>query len=93
MEIDLLKQLCEAPGLPGAEEAVKNIVISKLQEYTQEITEDVLGNVIAHIPGKGPKLVIDAHMDEVGFMVNHVDEKGFLRYFTDSDWLFGVKSL
>jgi len=79
MRIELLKQLCETPGLPGAEEPVKEIVISNLSKFTQEITEDPLGNVIAHIPGNGPRLVMDAHMDEVGFMVNHIDQRGFLR--------------
>ncbi len=79
MRIELLKQLCETPGLPGAEEPVREIVISNLSEFTQEIKEDPLGNVIAHIPGNGPRLVMDAHMDEVGFMVNHIDQRGFLR--------------
>jgi putative aminopeptidase FrvX len=79
MRVELLKQLCETPGLPGAEAPVKEIVISNLREFTQEIKEDTLGNVIAHIPGNGPKLVMDAHMDEVGFMVNHIDRRGFLR--------------
>lgn len=79
MRIDLLKQLCQTPGLPGAEQPVREIVISNLKEFTQEIKEDTLGNVIAHIPGSGPRLVMDAHMDEVGFMVNHIDQRGFLR--------------
>lgn len=79
MRMELLKQLCETPGLPGAEDPVKQIVISNLREFTQEINEDALGNVIAHIPGNGPRLVMDAHMDEVGFMVNHIDQRGFLR--------------
>jgi endoglucanase len=78
MQIDLLKRLCEAPGLPGAEEAVKEIVISSLREFTDEITVDALGNTIAHIPGRGPRLVLDAHTDEVGFMVKHIDQRGFL---------------
>ncbi|HWP91324.1 MAG TPA: M42 family peptidase [Thermodesulfobacteriota bacterium] len=78
MQIDLLKRLCEAPGLPGAEEAVKEIVISSLREFTDEITIDALGNTIAHIPGRGPRLVLDAHTDEVGFMVKHIDQRGFL---------------
>ena len=46
MEIKLLKQLCEAPGLPGAEEPVKEIIISNLKELTEEIRTDALGNVI-----------------------------------------------
>src|SRR5574341_567103 len=79
MEIKLLKQLCEAPGLPGAEEPVKEIVISNLTVHTEEITIDALGNVIAHIPGDGPRLLLDAHMDEVGFMVKHIDQRGFIR--------------
>jgi endoglucanase len=78
MQIDLLKRLCEAPGLPGAEEPVKEIVISSLKEFTDEITIDALGNTIAHIPGRGPRLVLDAHTDEVGFMVKHIDQRGFL---------------
>jgi putative aminopeptidase FrvX len=78
MQIDLLKRLCEAPGLPGAEEAVKEIVISSLKEFTDEITIDTLGNTIAHIPGHGPRLILDAHTDEVGFMVKHIDQRGFL---------------
>ncbi len=73
MEIKLLKQLCEAPGLPGAEEPVREIVISNLKDYTEEIRIDALGNVIAHIPGDGPRLLLDAHMDEVGSMVKHID--------------------
>lgn len=79
METKFLKQLCEAPGLPGAEEPVKEIVISALKEFTEEITQDALGNVVAHIPGDGPRLLLDAHMDEVGFMVRYINERGFLR--------------
>ncbi len=79
MDIELLKALCEAPGLPGYEEPVKEIVKEVFAEFTDEITEDPLGNIIAHVPGKGPRLVLDAHTDEVGFMVNHIDERGFVR--------------
>ncbi len=78
MNIDLLKKLCDTPGLPGDEGKVKDIFIKEINKYTQDITTDVLGNVIAHIPGEGPKLVLDAHMDEVGFMINHIDERGFI---------------
>lgn len=79
MDIELLKALCEAPGVPGHEEPVKEIVRKAFSEFTEEITEDALGNIIAHVPGEGPRLVLDAHTDEVGFMVNHVDSRGFLR--------------
>lgn len=79
MDIRLLQQLCEVPGLPGAEEQVRDIVVSLLKEFTEDIKKDPLGNVIAHIKGDGPKLILDAHLDEVGFMVNHIDQRGFLR--------------
>ncbi|MGQ0793916.1 MAG: M42 family metallopeptidase [Deltaproteobacteria bacterium] len=79
MNIELLKLLCETAGLPGAEEPIREIVLSSLREFTDEISCDRLGNVVAHIAGKGPRLVLDAHMDEVGFMVSHVDARGFVR--------------
>jgi len=79
MNIKLLKQLCETPGLPGAEEPVKKIIKKEFEKLTKEVSEDALGNIIAHIPGKGPKLVLDAHTDEVGFMINHIDKRGFVR--------------
>jgi len=79
MNIKLLKLLCETPGLPGAEEPVKKIIKKEFEKLTKEVSEDALGNIIAHIPGKGPKLVLDAHTDEVGFMVNHIDKRGFVR--------------
>ncbi len=78
MDLDLLKKLCEAPGLPGHEGPVKEIIREVFAEFTNDISEDALGNIIAHVPGKGPKLVVDAHTDEVGFMVSHIDSKGFL---------------
>ena len=79
MNIKLLKLLCETPGLPGAEEPVKKIIKKEFEKLTKEVSEDALGNIIAHISGKGPKLVLDAHTDEVGFMVNHIDKRGFVR--------------
>lgn len=79
MNIKLLKTLCETPGLPGAEGPVKEVMKREFGKLTDEVTEDAIGNIIAHIPGKGPKLVVDAHTDEVGFMVHHIDKLGFVR--------------
>ena len=78
MNIQLLKELCDTPGLPGDENRVRDIFIREIKKHTDKIKIDVLGNIIANIPGKGPKLVLDAHMDEVGFMINHIDDKGFI---------------
>jgi putative aminopeptidase FrvX len=80
--MELLKKLCEAHGVPGREEAVRELVISELRGICDEIRTDALGNVIAlkKGSGRGPKVMLAAHMDEIGFLVSHIDEKsGFLR--------------
>jgi putative aminopeptidase FrvX len=80
--MELLKKLCEAHGVPGREEAVRELVISELRGICDEIRTDALGNVIALKKGSGhgPKVMLAAHMDEIGFLVSHIDEKsGFLR--------------
>jgi endoglucanase len=78
--MELLKRLSETPGIAGREEAMRVIVREALAGYVDEISVDRLGNVIAHRKGTGPKVVVAAHMDEIGFLVSHVDEEtGFLR--------------
>ena len=79
MNTKLLKILCDTPALPGGEDLIRQFLLTELKNYTKGIQIDTLGNLIAHIPGPGPKLVLDAHMDEVGFMVSHIDNNGFLR--------------
>ncbi len=78
--MELLRRLAEAAGIPGREEEVRDIVRAAVAEVVDEVQVDVLGNVIAHKKGSGPKVVVAAHMDEIGFLVSHVDEEtGFLR--------------
>ncbi|MCL0048768.1 M42 family metallopeptidase [Dehalococcoidia bacterium] len=84
MEMELLQRLAEAPGIPGREEKVGEIVKEALEGHVDEIRTDVLGNVIAQKSGGGDaprvKVMIAAHMDEIGFFITHIDEKtGFLR--------------
>lgn len=77
---DLLRRLCEAPGIPGREDQIRSVVIEELSSIVDEVSVDALGNVIGVRRGSGgPKVMIAAHMDEIGFFVSHVDEKGFLR--------------
>ncbi len=76
----LLRRLSETPGIPGREEAMRAIVRESLTGHVDEISVDCLGNVIGHKKGTGPKVAVAAHMDEIGFLVSHVDdETGFLR--------------
>jgi len=78
--VELLRKLSEAAGIPGREEAVRAIVRGALKGHVDTMEVDKLGNLIAHKKGKGPKVVVAGHMDEIGFLVSHVDEEtGFLR--------------
>jgi putative aminopeptidase FrvX len=78
--MELLKRLSETPGIAGREEAMRVIVRDALTSHVDEISVDRLGNVIAHKKGTSPKVAVAAHMDEIGFLVSHVDEEtGFLR--------------
>jgi tetrahedral aminopeptidase len=80
LNFDLLKTLCETPGIPSREEPIREVVIEALSPLVDSISVDVMGNVIGHKKGTGgPKVLIAAHMDEIGFMVKHIDDKGFIR--------------
>ena len=78
--MDLLKRLSEAAGIPGYEAPVRAIVAEALEGHVDSMEVDALGNLIAHKAGEGPVVVIAGHMDEIGFLVRHIDDKtGFLR--------------
>ncbi|MDH5381300.1 MAG: M42 family metallopeptidase [Cyclobacteriaceae bacterium] len=82
MNIPLLKEICEVAGAPGYESRVRTIVLREIEKYVDEVKIDNLGNVIALKKGRSSekKSMIAAHMDEIGFMVTHIDENGFLRF-------------
>ena len=80
MNEDLLRLLTETPGPPGREERIREVVRRELAADVDEESVDPLGNVIARRRGRGgPRVMLAAHMDEIGFMVSHVDDQGFLR--------------
>ena len=79
MNLDLLKELTEVTGVPSREERVRSIVVRELTPLCDEVSVDALGNVIGRKKGKGPRLMLAAHMDEIGFLVNHIEDEGFLR--------------
>lgn len=76
----LLEILSNATAPSGFEGQVRNIIKEKLSGYVDEIKIDRLGNVIAHKKGKGKKVLLDAHMDEVGFIITGFNEDGTLRF-------------
>lgn len=83
MNIKLLKEICETPGAPGFEQPIRKVVLRELKGLADEVNIDNMGNVIALKKGKArKKVMIAAHMDEIGFIVTHIDEQGFLRFHT-----------
>ena len=91
MNIDLLKRLCETPGVPGREERVRALIQKEVKGLFDEVTVDPMGSLICRrLPrskGKGKKngksgaatrVMLLCHMDEIGFYVSHVDAKGWI---------------
>lgn len=83
MNLPLLKQLSEAPGVPGREERIRAILEKESQGLFDETTTDNLGSLIAVKRSKSPnakKILLACHIDEIGFYVKHIDDKtGHLR--------------
>ena len=87
INFDLLKKLCETPGVSSREDKVRDLVIEELKPLTDEIRVDTLGSVIAIKKGTGgPRVMLAAHTDEIGFLVKFIDDKGFLRLQPVGGW-------
>lgn len=86
INVKLLKQICEIAGAPGFEKRVRGLVIELITPHADEVKTDNLGNVIALKKGTrnpdGKRVMVAAHMDEIGFIVTHIDDNGFLRFHT-----------
>lgn len=82
MNIELVKELVEAYGPSGFEDNMRDLIRPLVEDYADEISVDVMGNLIVHKRGDGSglKVMIAAHIDEIGLMVTHITEKGFLRF-------------
>lgn len=82
MSIDLLRRLCETPGIPGREERVRALIEQEAAGLFDEIRTDAMGSLICtRKPTRGeggPRVLLCCHMDEIGFYVSHIDEKGFI---------------
>ena len=79
----LLKRLIETPGVPGREERQREIAREELGSLTDEVRTDALGSVIGTKNGSGDgRVMVAAHTDEIGYLVKHIDDKGFVRLQT-----------
>lgn len=86
VDISLLKTICSIPGAPGFEKRIRDKIEETIQGFTDELYTDNLGNLISIRHGEnnseGKRILIAAHMDEIGFVVTHIDDNGFLKFHT-----------
>ncbi len=85
INVALLKETCEVAGISGFEQRVRELVLREIDTLCDNISTDNMGNLIALKKGKGnnlKKVMIAVHMDEIGFIVTHIDDKGFLKFHT-----------
>jgi putative aminopeptidase FrvX len=86
---ELIRKLTETYGPSGAEEKIRAVIRAEVESLADELRVDPLGSLVAHKQGpsigsgqadKGKRILLAAHMDEIGVMVTYVDEKGFARF-------------
>ena len=86
-DFDLLRELTETGGVPGYEDRIRDIVRRELAETTDRVRSDAMGNVVGTLEGESDyEVAVPAHMDEIGFMVRHVDSEGFLELDPLGGW-------
>jgi len=81
----LIKKMVETPGPSGQEQLIRAAILEEIQGSADEIRTDAMGNLIARKGSKQPnglRIMISAHMDEIGLMVTHVDDEGFARFIS-----------
>lgn len=80
--IEITRKLVEAYGPSGREDQIRSIIRDEVAELADQISVDTLGSLIATVVGNGSgrRIMLAAHMDEIGVIVTHIDEKGFLRF-------------
>ncbi len=79
---ELLMRLIDANGPSGHEHPVRAIIMTEIKDYVDEMFIDKMGNLIAHRKGKGMRIMLAAHMDEIGLMVKKIEENGFIHFST-----------
>jgi endoglucanase len=91
MDIELLKNICETPGVPGYEKAVRSLVLAEVEHLVDHVWVDNIGNVFALKKGvrnpENKKVMVAAHMDEIGFIVRFITKEGFI-YVQPLEFLF-----
>ena len=89
MNIELLRRLCETPGVPGREGRVRDLIRAEIEGLFDEVRQDPMGSLICKRSARAKRhekadehvtrVMLLCHMDEIGFLVSHIDDKGFIR--------------
>ena len=77
--INKIRELVQVKGVSGNEGGVAAYIKGQIMPYVDKVYEDALGNLVAVRKGEGPKVMLMAHMDEIGLVATFIDEKGFIR--------------
>ena len=86
-DFDLLRELTETSGVPGYEDRIRGLVRREFEGVADSVRTDAMGNVVGTVEGDSDySVAVAAHMDEIGFMVKHITDEGFLRVDTLGGW-------
>src|SRR5581483_9954894 len=85
--VALLQQLTDAAGPPGFEEPIRKVMVDLMRPLAASVTFDGLGSIIATQGTQGPRVMVDAHMDELGGMIRRVTPRGLLSMQMLGGWL------
>ena len=93
--MDLLEKLVSTFGVSGNEDAVRDLIMEEIKSYVDEVFVDKLGNLIAHKKGERPKVMLTAHMDEIGLISKGIEGRGRILFstigFIDPTMLLGER--
>ena len=84
--LEFLKQLLTTPGPSGDEAAVARLWRAEAERFADEVTADVRGSSFALLRGAAPRILLAGHIDEIGLMVSHIDDEGFLWFAPIGGW-------
>ncbi|MEO1413476.1 MAG: M42 family peptidase, partial [Bacteroidota bacterium] len=77
INFELLSRICKTPGTSGFEQRIRELVLQEVADLADEVRTDAMGNVIAIKRGESDqRVMVAAHMDEIGFIVTHIDDDG-----------------
>ncbi|HUA86734.1 MAG TPA: M42 family metallopeptidase [Bryobacteraceae bacterium] len=85
--VDLLRRLADAPGPPGFEDPVRKLIVDAIKPYASSIRYDGMGSMLAVQGTEGPRIMVDAHMDELGGVIRRITPRGLMTMQMLGGWL------